>query len=186
MAKRVSKDDFPVWRARKYLETGPIVLVASHWRGRDNVMTLGWHMVMEFSPSLIALMISAGNHSHHMIRSARECVVNLPTTVLTDAVVGCGNTTGAEIDKFARFGLTREPAQTVAAPLIGEAHAAFECRLHDDRLVDDYNVFIFEVTKAHVASEPEHPKTLHYTGDGVFRVAGRVIDRKAGFRPGML
>ena len=68
----------------------------------------------------------------------------------------------------------------------GECHANFECRLHDDALVDRYNFFIFEVVKAHVAASPKHPETLHYTGDGVFMVSGKIISRRSMFRPEML
>ncbi|WP_240791005.1 flavin reductase family protein [Roseomonas sp. AR75] len=173
-------------QVRRYLEPGPIVLVSSHWRGRSNVMTLGWHVVLEFSPSLVGLMIAQGNHSFGMIRASRECVINLPTTALTDTVVRIGNCSGATTDKFAAFGLTPEPASAVAAPLIRECHACFECRLHDAALVKRYNLFVFEVVKAHVAPSPKHPQTLHYTGDGVFMVAGRTISRKSLFRPEML
>ncbi|MET4701085.1 flavin reductase (DIM6/NTAB) family NADH-FMN oxidoreductase RutF [Constrictibacter sp. MBR-5] len=182
----MKKSDFPVDRVRRFLEPGPIVLVSSRRGERTNIMTLGWHTVLEFSPSLIGLMISAGNHSFEMIRGSRECVVNLPTTALTDTVVRIGNTSGAQIDKFAEFGLTALPAAEVGAPLIGECHANFECRLHEDALVDRYNFFIFEVVKAHVAPRPKHPETLHYTGDGVFMVSGRVVSRRSLFRPGML
>ena len=149
-------------------------------------MTVGWHTVMESTPSLVGCVISKGNHSFRMIRGSGERVINLPTTRLTDAVVGIGNSSGAEVDKFREFGLTAEEAAAVAAPLIRECHASFECRLHDDALVDRYNFFIFEVVKAHVAASPKHPETLHYTGDGVFMVAGKVISRRAQFRPGML
>ena len=65
-------------------------------------------------------------------------------------------------------------------------HASFECRLRDDALVDRYNFFIFEVVKAHVAASPKYPETLHYTGDGVFMVAGKTISRRAQFRPEIL
>lgn len=184
--RRIAKSEFPVSGVRRFLEPGPIVLVSSQCKGERNIMTLGWHVVLEFTPSLIGLMISSANHSFGMIRASGECVVNLPTTALTDIVVGIGNTSGAEIDKFAHFGLTAEQATAVAAPLIAECHAAFECRLHDDALVDTYNFFIFEVVKAHVAPRPKHPQTLHYTGDGVFMVAGKTVSRKSLFRPGML
>ena len=184
--KLARKSDFPVHEVRRSLEPGPIVLVSSKRDGKTNIMTLGWHTVLEFSPSLVGLMISAGDHSFGMIRDSGECVINLPTTALTDIVVGIGNTTGAEIDKFAEFGLTAEKAEMVGAPLIGECHASFECRLHDDALVERYNFFIFEVVKAHVAASPRHPETLHYTGDGLFMVAGKIIHRKSQFRPGML
>lgn len=183
---RSGQRDFPVGQVRRYLEPGPIVLVSSRRRNKTNIMTLGWHTILEFSPSLVGLMISAGNHSFHMIRDSRECVVNLPTTRLTDTVVGIGNTSGAEIDKFEAFGLTAENASEVDAPLIAECHASFECRLHEDALVDRYNFFIFEVVKAHVAPSPKHPETLHYTGDGVFMVSGKIISRRSLFRPEML
>ena len=186
MARQPRKSDFPVSQIRRYLEPGPIVLVSSRWRDATNIMTMGWHTVMEFTPSLVGCVISSGNHSFRMIRDSGECVINLPTTRLTDAVVGIGNSSGAEIDKFREFGLTADDAEEVAAPLIRECHASFECRLHHDALVDRYNFFIFEVVKAHVAASPKHPETLHYTGDGVFMVSGRIISRRSLFRPGML
>jgi flavin reductase (DIM6/NTAB) family NADH-FMN oxidoreductase RutF len=136
MTKHPEKIDFPVSQVRSYLEPGPIVLVSSKWADKTNIMTLGWHTILEFSPSLVGCMISSGNHSHQMIRNSGECVINLPTTALIDAVVGIGNTSGAEIDKFAKFGLTVDKASNVEAPLIRECHASFECRLYDDVLVE--------------------------------------------------
>jgi flavin reductase (DIM6/NTAB) family NADH-FMN oxidoreductase RutF len=186
MAKLPVKVDFPVSRVRRYLEPGPIVMVSSAHGDRRNLMTMGWHTVMEFAPSLLGCVISSANYSFDLIRKSRECVINLPTTSLTDIVVGVGNTTGAEVDKFEQFGLTAQPASRVKAPLIAECHAHFECRLADDALVDKYNFFIFEVVKAHVAKSPKHPETLHYTGDGVFMVAGKIISRRRQFRPELL
>ena len=181
-----TKLDFPVGKVRRYLEPGPIVLVSSAWRGEKNIMTMGWHTVMEFVTSLIGCVIADGNHSFDLIRRSKECVINLPTTALTDTVVGIGNCSGADTDKFEKFGLTALPAHKVKAPLIAQCHANFECRLEDARLVERYNFFIFEVVKAHVATAPKYPATLHYTGDGVFMVSGKIISRRAQFRPEML
>jgi flavin reductase (DIM6/NTAB) family NADH-FMN oxidoreductase RutF len=186
MTKYPKKSDFPVEQVRRYLEPGPIVLVSSKWKGRTNIMTMGWHTVMEFTPSLVGCVIAESNHSFNMIRSSRECVINLPTKKLIDTVIRIGNTSGAEIDKFREFALTPGEAQKVDAPLIRECHASFECRLHDDSLIDKYNFFIFEVVKAHVAASPKYPETIHYTGDGVFMISGKIISRKSLFRPGML
>jgi flavin reductase (DIM6/NTAB) family NADH-FMN oxidoreductase RutF len=184
--KHAAKIDLPVSQVRRYLEPGPIVLVTSAHGGARNIMTMGWHTVMEFTPSLIGCVIAGGNHSFDLVRQSGECVINVPTTALTDAVVGIGNTTGAAVDKFARFALTPQPARQVSAPLIRECHANFECKLFDGALIDTYNFFIFEVVKAHVARSPRHPQTLHYTGDGVFMVAGKVISRRSRFRPELL
>ena len=175
------KSNFPVTKVRKYLEPGPVVLVSSRCRGKNNIMTMGWHSVLEFSPSLVGCLISSGNHSFRMIRESGECVINLPTVELIDTVARIGNSTGSEIDKFDEFDLTAEVASEVDAPLIKECHANFECRLHDDALVEKYNYFIFEVVKAHVAPKPEYPKTMHYTGDGVFMLSGKMAKRRALF-----
>jgi flavin reductase (DIM6/NTAB) family NADH-FMN oxidoreductase RutF len=186
MRRRYRKIDLPASNIRRLLEPGPIVLVSSAWQGRTNIMTMGWHTVMEFVPSLVGCVIAGSNHSFELVRRSRECVINLPTTALTDTVVGIGNCSGASVDKFARFGLTADPAERVMAPLIRECHSNLECKLADDSLVSRYNFFIFEVVKAHVATAPKYPATLHYTGDGVFMVSGKIISRRAQFRPEML
>ena len=94
MARSTTKQDVPLEKIRRYLEPGPIVLVSSCWQGRRNIMTMGWHTVMEFSPSLVGGVIASGNHSFEMIRQSRQCVINLPTMALLDAVVGVGTTSG--------------------------------------------------------------------------------------------
>jgi flavin reductase (DIM6/NTAB) family NADH-FMN oxidoreductase RutF len=104
---------------------------------------------------------------------------------LTDMVVGIGQTSGGQIDKIAAFGLTAAAAHHLGAPLICECHASFESWLQDDMPVDKYN-FIIEVVKAHIAAVPTHPETLHYTGEGVFMVAGKIISRHSLFRPEIL
>lgn len=146
-------------------------------------MTMGWHTVMEFSPSLVGCVIASSNHSFELVRQSRQCVINLPTTALLDAVVGIGTTSGVDADKFERFGLTpgavAGTGEGFAAPAIRECHAHFACRLHDDSLVDKYNFFIWEVVAARAARTPKHPQTVHYTGDGVFMVAGKVVSRRS-------
>lgn len=184
---RSRKADFPVHNVRRFLEPGPIVLVSSALKGQANIMTMGWHMVMEFQPSLVTCLISSANHSFEMVRRSRQCVINLPTADLAATVVKIGNTTGRDIDKFAEFGLTAERADIVDAPLIGECYANFECKLVDAGWVKKYNVFVFEVVKAHVATAPKIPKTIHYRGDGEFMISGAETRKwRKLFRPGML
>jgi flavin reductase (DIM6/NTAB) family NADH-FMN oxidoreductase RutF len=184
---RFAKKDFPVSNVRRFLEPGPIVLVSSAWKGRRNIMTMGWHTVMEFTPSLIGCMIAGGNYSFDLVRNSRECVINVPTVELAPTVVDIGNCSGSEVDKFKRFRLTAAPAERVKAPLIAECFANFECRLSDARLVRRYNFFIFEVVKAHVARAPRFPKTIHYRGDGLFMLSGPTTARyRKRFKPHML
>jgi flavin reductase (DIM6/NTAB) family NADH-FMN oxidoreductase RutF len=184
---RYAKEDFPTHDVRRFLEPGPIVLVSSAHREETNIMTMGWHMVMEFQPSLVGCIISGANHSFEIIRRSRQCVINLPTTDLAATVVKIGNSSGRDIDKFAEFGLSPKPSTHVRAPLIAECYANFECRLADASLVRKYNMFVFEVVKAHVATAPKYPKTIHYRGSGEFMVSGENTSRyRKLFRPGML
>lgn len=116
MKRYPAKRDFPVEDVRRYLEPGPIVMVSSRWKGRNNITTMGWHTMMEFTPALLGCIIAGSNHSFGMIRNSRECVINLPTADLIDTVVRVGNTSGVEVDKFAAFGLTPADAERVKAP----------------------------------------------------------------------
>lgn len=184
--RKYRKRDFPVGEVRRFLEPGPIVLVSSAHKGGRDIMTMGWHMVMEFSPSLVGTYIWDRDHTRSLVEKSRECVINVPTTELLDIAVGIGNTTGAEIDKFEHFGPTALPAQKVGAPLIAECFASFECRLRDASLARKYSLFIWEVVKAHVAPSPKYPETFHYRGDGVFMISGRNVSRRRLFRPEML
>ena len=181
--KSYVKKSYPLDQIRRHLETGPIVLVSSAWQGKTNIMTLGWHMMMQFTPALFGCYIWDGDHSFQMIRSSRECVINIPTVELVDEVVGIGNSTGRKLDKFKKFGLTPIAAEKVTAPLIGECYASFECRLADSSQIARYGLFIWEVIAAHVAATPKHPRTLHYRGQGQFMVAGRVINLHERFKP---
>jgi flavin reductase (DIM6/NTAB) family NADH-FMN oxidoreductase RutF len=185
--RHAAKQDFPAGEVRRFLEPGPIVLVSSAWKGRTNIMTLGWHTPMEFQPSLVGCVISSANQSFEMIRRSRECVINVPDVSLAPAVVRIGNSSGRDVDKFAEYGLTAAPAERVQAPLVAECFANFECRVAERRLVSRYNFFILEVLKAHVAASPRFPKTLHYRGDGRFMIAGPTVNRyRRLFRRDML
>ena len=179
--KRYAKKDLPVEKIRQLLEPGPVVLVSSRWKGKNNIMTMGWHTVLEFSPSLVGCVIAENNISFDLIRKSGECVLNVPTIKLIDEVVGIGNCDGDTLDKFEKFGLTAQPAAKVGAPLIRECYANLECRISDAGLVKKYNFFILEVVKAHVAPTPKYPRTIHYRGEGKFVASGPVIDKARKF-----
>ncbi len=182
--KNFRKTNFPVSDMRRFIEPGPIVLVSSHWKGKNNIMTMGWHMVMEYST--IGCFIWDQNHSFEMIRRSRECVINVPTYDIIRKVIAIGNSTGSEIDKFGEFGLTPEKAGEVKAPLIKECYANFECKLVDTSLIRKYSLFVFDVVKAHAATSPRFPRTIHYRGDGRFMVSGKEVNYARYFKPEML
>jgi len=181
--KTYSKKNFPVSDIRRYLEPGPIVLVTSKYKKESNVMTMGWHTVLEFTPSLIGCMITSANHSFDLIKNSKECVINIPEIHMAEIVAGIGNCSGRDVNKFEKFGLTTQDASHVKAPLLKDCFANFECKIHDAKMLDTYNFFIFEVVKAHVPSSPKYPKTIHYRGDGHFMISGKSLNLRDKFLP---
>jgi len=176
------KTAFPVDQARTYLEPGPIVLVSSQYGQKKNVMTMGWYTVMEFNPSLVGCMITAANDSFELIRKSGCCVINLPTYSMIETIIGIGNDHGSSVDKFKKYQLKYSDAHTVAAPVLDDCYANFECRLYDKKLLNTYNFFIFEVTYAAVAKSPKYPQTAHYRGSGLFMVSGETASYKKLFK----
>ena len=171
----MTKRALPLSRIYGLLEPGPVLLLTTSHRGQPNVMTMSWHTMMEFEPPLVGCVVSGRDHSFKALRASRECVLNIPTEAIARKVVACGNTSGLNVDKFARFDLTPVPASLVKAPLIAECYASLECRVADTRLVNRYNFFILEVVKAWVEPGATDPRTLHHRGFGRFMVAGKTI-----------
>jgi len=175
----MARKSFPLSRVYGLLEPGPVVLVTTARRGRPNVMTMSWHTMMEFEPPLVGCVISNRNYSHDLLKATKECVLNIPTVDMVEKVVGCGNTSGTNVDKFKRFRLTPRPASLVGAPLLEECFANLECRMVDTRMAARYCFFVLEVIKAWVDPAVKDPRTVHHLGGGRFMVAGERIRLKS-------
>lgn len=157
------------------IEPGPVVLVTTRDRGKDNVMTISWTMVMDFTPRF-AITTGAWNHSFAALRRTRECVIAIPTVDMLDQVVGIGTCSGADTDKFARFELTAVRGKVVKAPLIRECLANIECKVVD--LIRKHDIVVLEGVAAHVDAARREQRTVHAVGDGTFIVDGRRLDRR--------
>ena len=171
--------ELPLAKVYSLLEPGPVVLLTTACRGRDNVMTLSWHMMVEFTPPLVACVVSDANASFAALRATGECVIAIPALALAPKVVQIGNCSGRAIDKFKRFGLTAARARRVAAPLVNECFANLECRAADTRLVNKYGLFVLEVVQAWTDPAQQGAKTIHHRGYGAFVVDGETIKLKS-------
>lgn len=174
--------DFPLSQVYALLEPGPVVLLSTLRDGRANLMTLSWHMMMEFEPPLIGCILGEGNHSYAALRDSGQAVMAIPAAAMVETVVGIGNCSGRDHDKFAAFGLTPLPAHKVAPPLVGECFANLECRVVDDSMVDRYGLFVLEVVKAWAIAERPLPATLHHQGYGRFAVDGEIVTLESRMR----
>jgi flavin reductase (DIM6/NTAB) family NADH-FMN oxidoreductase RutF len=162
-------------KAFTLIESGPVILVTTHDENKDNIMTISWTMVMDFTP-VFAITTGEWNYSFAALQKHRECVIAIPTVDLLDKVVGIGTCSGADTDKFAKFELTPVPAKFVKPPLIQECLANIECKVID--IVKTHNIVVLEAVAAYLDSERKEKRMVHAVGDGTFIVDGRKIDRR--------
>ncbi|MDR3550775.1 MAG: flavin reductase family protein, partial [Candidatus Babeliales bacterium] len=154
---------------------GPVVMVSTFCDGKANIMTMTWHMMVDFEPPLVAIVMSNRNHSFNMLKKTKECVINIPTVELATEVVGVGNSTGSKVDKFKKFNFTPLAASKVKAPMIEECYANLECQVVDMKMATKYNIFIVKVVKAWITPSKKRQRTMHHCGNGVFTVDGKII-----------
>jgi flavin reductase (DIM6/NTAB) family NADH-FMN oxidoreductase RutF len=169
------KKSFPLAKVYQLLEPGPVVMVSTSLNGKDNVMTMSWHMMVDFEPPLLACVLSNRNYSFDALKKTKECVINIPSAELIEKVVAVGNASGRNVDKFKKFQLTPEDASFVKAPLIGECFANLECKVIDMKMAEKYNIFILQVLKAWKAPAKKRMRTIHHNGEGVFTIDGKVV-----------
>jgi flavin reductase (DIM6/NTAB) family NADH-FMN oxidoreductase RutF len=165
----------PLSRVYRLIEPGPVVLVTTQRRGRPNVMAMSWHTMMEFEPPLIGCVISDRDYTFGLLKASKECVIAIPTVELAPKVVRVGNTSGRDVDKFLKFGLTPLPASEVEAPLVSECYANLECKVVDTKMVGKYDFFVLQVVKAWINPAVKNARTIHHLGKGRFMVAGKII-----------
>lgn len=157
------------------MESGPVVLVTTHDGQKDNIMTISWTMVLDFTP-VFAITTGEWNHSFVALRKNKECVIAIPTVDMLDTVVGIGTCSGTDTDKFAKFKLTPVQGKVVRPPLIKECLANIECKVID--IVKKYNIVVLEAVAAHIDTARKEKRTVHAVGDGTFIVDGHKIDRR--------
>lgn len=172
-------EDYPLNKVARLLEPGPLVLVTTADQGKSNIMTMGFHMMIQHDPPLIAFVIGPWDFSHKALVETKECVIAIPGVDLMQKAVDIGNCSGAETDKFKQFNLDRLDAEIVKAPLIIQCLANIECRVVNTQLSGKYNLFVVEAVRAWVNRNRREQRIFHHKGDGTFSLDGRTIDMKA-------
>jgi flavin reductase (DIM6/NTAB) family NADH-FMN oxidoreductase RutF len=162
-------------KAFTLMESGPVVLVTTHDGQKDNIMTISWTMVLDFTP-VFAITTGEWNHSFVALRKNKECVIAIPTVDMLDTVVGIGTCSGTDTDKFAKFKLTPVQGKVVRPPLIEECLSNIECKVID--IVKKHNIVVLEAVAAYIDTTRKEKRMVHAVGDGTFIVDGDKIDRR--------
>ena len=172
-------DDLPISKAFTLIEPGPVILVTTNDGHKDNLTTISWTMVLDFTPRF-AITTGAWNYSYAALTKTKECVIAIPTVDLLDTVVGVGTCSGKDTDKFEKFSLTRVKAKHVRAPLIAECFANIECRVTD--IVKRHDIVVLDGLAAYLDGARREKRLIHAVGDGTFVGDGPHFDRREAMR----
>ena len=61
--------ELPLGKVYQLIEPGPVVTLTTAQRGRADIMTMSWHMMVDFEPPLIACVVSEADYSFAALRT---------------------------------------------------------------------------------------------------------------------
>jgi flavin reductase (DIM6/NTAB) family NADH-FMN oxidoreductase RutF len=166
---------FPLKKAFTFIEPGPVTMITTFDGKKNNIMTISWNMVMDFTPQF-AILTGPWNHSYKALVKTKECVISIPSVAISQKVIKIGACSGKDTDKFKKFNLTPLKAKYVKAPLIKECLANIECRVTDH--IKKHNIFVLDGIAAWINDKLKEKRMFHSAGDGTFTVEGQRINHK--------
>lgn len=136
-------------RPSTYLYPVPVVL-ATCGTDKPNIITLAWVGTVCSDPPMLGIGVRPERYSHGLIQETGEFVVNIPGEEMLEITDGCGHVSGRDVDKFATFGLTPQPASEVKAPLIAQCPVNIECKVVQQIPLGAHDLFLGEIVAVHV------------------------------------
>lgn len=149
---------------RKYPEQ-VVLVVTQAPDGRNNIMAVGWTAIASKEPLMLMLAINEKACTYELIKTTKSFVVAYPSEGMAKAVLHAGSVHGHQRDKLAETGLAITAATQVAAPLLTDAVANFECQLVEITKPGDAPLVFGRVVAAHVNSDPDLQR-LYTVGPG--------------------
>ncbi len=131
----------------------PVVLVSAGADGRESIITLAWAGMISSEPMTVGVGIRPSRFTFDLIMKSGEFAVNVPNANLLEAVDACGTTSGRDVDKFEKYGLTRAKGMAIKSPLIAECPVALECKLKGTLDLGTHHLFLGEVVAISAAKE---------------------------------
>ncbi len=138
------------WKAGNMLYPLPAVMVSvTDGEGNDNIITIAWAGTVCTNPPMVSISVRPSRFSYEMLKKTGEFVINLTTEKLAHATDYCGVRSGRDVDKFKEMKLTKEKADFVKAPMIGESPVNIECKVKQVLELGSHHMFIADVLAVH-------------------------------------
>lgn len=138
------------WKPGNMLYPLPAVMVSvTDGEGNDNIITVAWAGTVCTNPPMVSISVRPSRFSYDMLCKTKEFVLNLTTEELQYATDYCGVRSGRDVDKFQQLHLTKEKADHVKAPMIGESPVNIECKVRKIEKLGSHHMFLADVVAVH-------------------------------------
>jgi flavin reductase (DIM6/NTAB) family NADH-FMN oxidoreductase RutF len=132
--------------AGNFLFPTPLVLCGTYDSdGRPNLAALAWAGLCCSVPPAIQISVRPERHTHAAILSKEEFTVCVPSARQAEQADFCGMTSGRDLDKFAKTGLTPMRGEFVDAPVVDEFPLCLECRLLHRFELGSHDMFVGKI-----------------------------------------
>ena len=136
----------------------PVVMVSCGSQpSEQNIITIAWTGIINSEPPMTYISVRKSRHSHALIKSSKEFVINLCTEELAFATDYCGVKSGRDVNKFKEQKLTAIPAEIVSCPMIDEAPVNLECKVTQIIELPSHDMFLAEIVKVHADKKIINP-----------------------------
>jgi flavin reductase (DIM6/NTAB) family NADH-FMN oxidoreductase RutF len=122
-----------------------VTLLSAGMGEKRDAMTATAMFVSE-DPPLVVVSVGKNTFSHDLIEKSGEFVLNVAATGQVRLSKILGATHGAKVDKFKKFKVDAQEAESVSAPLIKGSFSHIECKVVTSFPVSHYVVYLAEVT----------------------------------------
>lgn len=141
------------WPGGAMIAPVPAVLVTSGNMDKNNVMTVAWTGILNTIPAKTYISVRKERYSYNLIKESMEFVINLTTEELVRATDFCGVRSGKDMDKFEVMNLSRQKANEVSCPIIGESPVSLECKVTDIVELGSHDMFVADIVAVDVAEK---------------------------------
>ena len=137
-------------KASQLTSPNPVTVVCTQKPdGSTNLATVSWWTYLSYNPNMIAYAMAKTSYSGEMVRDNKKVILTIPGTEITDAVLGCGSTTGRHTDKVSKFhiALTELEGSSIKIPV--HSRVAIVCNLKEYHEVGDHYLYICNVEQVY-------------------------------------
>ena len=132
--------------AYRLLHPSVAFLLVTRHRDRTNVMTLAWHMPVEYDT--IAIAIDRENYSYELLSKSKEFTLNVLPMSELDVIWKAGTMSGRDVDKVKELGIELERGVKIETPHLANAMAFLECKVVDEIRFKEHSLVIAGIVHA--------------------------------------